>query len=280
MTGPAEAFTADSVRALWDRAADPYTAGQVIGRDYFRYEFFGPAHVDLCGDVRGSRLLDVGCGNGYFAREMARRGARVTGIDISPRMIDHARRIEREEALGIQYLVADAADLSIERLLIEMESDTISQPDGLGAPFDVATSCVALQDMPDSGRVFRAVRSVLKPGGRFVASITHPWSDTPFRRWERDEFGAKRWLCVDRYFSEAPLTFVWERWGEKFTTQAYHATLETWIRWILDAGFEIRDLREPRPTEQAVGARPDLANASRVPYYVLFDLRCAMRSPS
>jgi ubiquinone/menaquinone biosynthesis C-methylase UbiE len=265
MTDPAEAFTADSVRALWDRAADPYATGQAMGRDYYRYEFFGPAQADLCGHVSGSRLLDVGCGNGYFAREMARRGARVTGIDISPRMIEHARRIEREEALGIQYLVADAAHLSVEHF------------DG---PFDVATSCVALQDMPDIGRVFRAVRSVLKPGGRFVASITHPWSDTPFRRWERDEFGAKRWLCVDRYFSEAPVTFVWERWGEKFTTQAYHATLETWIRWILDAGFEIRDLREPRPTEQAVGARPDLANASRVPYYVLFDLRCATRSPS
>jgi SAM-dependent methyltransferase len=254
---PTELFTADSVRALWDRAADPYAAGQAVGRDYYRYEFFGPAQVEMCGDVRGLRLLDVGCGNGYFAREMARRGARVTGIDISSRMIEPARRIESDEPLGVDYLVGDAADL---------------QAPPAGEPFDVATSCVALQDMPDVGRVFRAVRSVLRPGGRFVASITHPCSDTPFRRWERDLVGRKRWLCIDRYFDEGPVSFVWERWGEKFTTQAYHATLETWIDWILAAGFEIRALREPRPTEQAIRARPDLEDAGRVPYYVMFDL--------
>ena len=265
MTDPAEPFTSDFVRALWDRAADPYAAGQAAGRDYYRYEFFGPAQADMCGDVNGVRLLDVGCGNGYFAREMARRGARVTGIDISPRMIEHARRLERAEALGVDYVGGDAADLGSALA---------------GERFDVATSCVALQDMPNVGRVFHAVRSALLPGGRFVASITHPFSDTPFRRWERDLFGRKRWLCVDRYFDEGPLTFVWERWGEKFTTQAYHATLETWIDWILAAGFEIRGLREPRPTEQAIRARPDLEDAGRVPYYVMFDLRNATRSPS
>jgi SAM-dependent methyltransferase len=257
MTEPTESFTADSVRALWDRAADPYAAGQAIGRDYYRYEFFGPAHAEMCGDVRGTRLLDVGCGNGYFAREMARRGAHVTGVDISPRMIDHARRLEREEALDIDYLVADAADL---QSVLADEA------------FDVATSCVALQDMPDAAGVFRAVRSALRPGGRFVASITHPCSDTPFRRWERDLLGRKRWLCIDRYFEEGPVSFVWERWGEKFTTQAYHATLETWIGWALAAGFELRALREPRPTGQAILDRPALENAGRVPYYLVLDL--------
>lgn len=266
MTEPFDlSFTAESVRALWDRAADPYAAGQAVGHDYYRYEFFGPAQAEMCGEVNGARLLDVGCGNGYFAREMARRGARVTGVDISPRMIEHARRLEHEEPLGIDYLIADAADLGS------------ALP---GERFDVATSCVALQDMPDAGRVFHAVRSTLRPGGRFVASITHPWSDTPFRRWERDPLGRKRWLCIDRYFEEGPVTFVWERWGGKFTTQAYHATLETWIDWVIAAGFEIRALREPRPTEQAICARPKLEDAGRVPYYVMFDLRNPTRPPS
>ena len=253
---PKHRFTRDSIRALWDIAADPYTAGQSTGMDYYRYEFFGPAQVEMCGDVAGLRIVDVGCGNGYFAREMAARGARVTGVDISSGMIDNARRLERENPLGIEYVVADAADL--ESLGIE--------------PFDMATSCVALQDMPDLGRVFQSVRRSLRPGGRFVPSITHPCSDTPFRAWERDEFRRKRWLCIDRYFEEGPITFVWQRWGTEFTTLAYHATLETWVDWIISAGFEIRAWREPRPTERALRARPDLEDAGRVPYYIMWDL--------
>src|SRR4029450_2591259 len=173
----------------------------------------------LCGDVREMRLLDVGCGNGYFAREMAKRGARVTGIDISPRMIAHAKQHESAAAPGIEYQVVDAATL----------------PAGFPAqPFDMATSCLALQDMPEVGKVLQGVHSLLRPGGRFVASIAHPCSDTPFRKWERASAGNKRWLCIDRYFDCGALQYAWSGWGIDFTTEAMHATLEQWIGWILE----------------------------------------------
>jgi len=250
-------FDAAKVREAWDRAADAYAEGQASGRDYYRYEFFGPAQVDLCGDVRGMRLLDVGCGSGYFAREMARRGARVLAIDIAPRMIGHARDHEQREPLGIEYRVGDAAEIgSVFR----------------GESFDMATSCVALQDMPDAATVMRGVRSVLARGRRFVASITHPCSDMPFRAWEKDENGRKRWLCVDRYFDRTALDYAWRGWAYDFTTPALHATLEDWVTWSLGAGFELRALREPRPTADAIRSRPDLEDAARVPYYVIFDL--------
>ena len=86
-----------------------------IGEDYYRYEFFGPEHVELCGDVEGLEVLDLGCGTGYFAREMARRGARVTAVDLSPKMLAHARRLESEDPLGIRYVESDAAAISPER---------------------------------------------------------------------------------------------------------------------------------------------------------------------
>ena len=144
--------------------------------------------------MRGLRLLDVGCGSGYLARAMAERGANVTGIDISPRMIAIAERHEAEAPLGIGYRIADAAD--------------VTSYTRLGS-FDMATSCMALQDMPNAAEVLRGVFTVLRPGSRFVASITHPCSDMPFRRWERDVSGAKRWLCVDRYFERGPITYTW-----------------------------------------------------------------------
>jgi len=257
MPKPAEKFDAESVRTSWDEAADPYAEGQAAGRDYYRYEFFGPAQVALCGDVREMRLLDVGCGNGYFAREMAKRGARVTGVDISPRMIARAMQYESVEARGIDYHVMDAAML----------------PAGFPAQsFDMATSCLALQDMPQVVKVLSGVHALLRQGGRFVASITHPCTDTPLRAWERDAAGNKRWLCIDRYFDCGPLQFSWSGWGADFTTEAMHATLEQWVGWILAAGYELRALKEPCPTAEALRSHPDLEDAARVPYYLFFDL--------
>jgi SAM-dependent methyltransferase len=257
MPKPAARFDAESVRASWDHAAGVYAQGQASGCDYYRYEFFGPAQLELCGEVRGMSVLDVGCGNGYFARAMARRGARVTGVDISPRMIEHANQQESAEPLGIEYHVLDAAVL----------------PAGFAPQsFDMATSCLALQDMPSVDRVLSGVHALLRPGGRFVASIAHPCTDTPFRVWERDSSGTKRWLCIDRYFEFGPLEYTWSGWGREFTTSAIHATLEDWLGWILEAGFQLRALKEPRPTDHALRMRPDLEDAARVPYFLLFDL--------
>lgn len=250
-------FDPESVREAWDRAADAFVEGQTSGRDWYRLDFLGPAQVATCGDVRGARLLDVGCGGGYLAREIAARGARVTGIDISPRMIEHARRLEEEAPLGIDYHVMDAAEIAAHFP---------------AASFDAAASCLALQDMPDPAAALRAVHAVLRPGGRFVASITHPCTDTPFRAWERDTTGQKRWLCVDRYFERVPIEFEWQRWAYRFTTAALHVPLEDWFRWIFAAGLQLRGFHEPRPTDEAVRRRPGLEDATRMPYFIILEL--------
>jgi ubiquinone/menaquinone biosynthesis C-methylase UbiE len=257
MPKPIAKFDAESVRESWDRVADTYAQEQASGRDHYRYAFFGPAQLALCGEVRGLSILDVGCGNGYFARALAQGGARVTAFDISPRMIEHAKRLEAAEPLGIDYRVLDAAAL----------------PAGFDPQsFDMATSCMALQDMPQIAKVFRGVHALLRPGCRFVASITHPCTDTPHRVWERDEDGAKRWLCIDRYFERGAFEYRWDGWGADFTTEGFRAPLEDWLGWILEAGFELRALKEPRPTDEALRKHPDLEDAGRVPYYVFFDL--------
>lgn len=253
-------FDTASVRESWDAAADAYVQGQRSGRDYYRYELLGPAQVAMCGEVAGLRVLDVGCGGGYLARALARRGARVVGIDLAPRMVEHARREEEAAPLGVEYAVADAAEVA----------DRFA-----AGSFDLAASCLALQDMPDPAGALRGIRATLRPGGRLVASITHPCTDTPFRQWERDAAGRKRWLCIDRYFERGAVEYAWSGWAYDFTTPAVHAPLEDWIGWMLGAGFRLRDLREPRPGEEALRARPELEDAARVPYFLLFDLVCA-----
>lgn len=246
-------FDADGVREEWDYAADAYAKGQADGRDYYRLEFFGPYQIEMCGDVTGLSLLDVGCGAGYFSRAMAERGAKVTGIDISPRMIQHAQ----ETGGPITYEVLDAA--RIDRRFP-------------AASFDVATACLTLQDVPEPAVALRAIAKVLRPGGRFISSIEHPFSSMPFRQWQRDDKKAKKWLCVDRYFERGATPYTWKRWSYEFTTRALHVTLEEWVRWTIDAGFSIRGMREPKPTEQTLRDHPDLEDAARVPYFLIFDL--------
>lgn len=256
MPGKAQSFDADSVRQEWDQAAAAYVDAQSTGRDFYRLEVFGPAQAQLCGPVRGLRVLDIGCGAGYFAREMAARGATVTAIDISPEMISYAEKVETQRAHGIRYLVGDAAEL---RRHFAPES------------FDIVTSCLALQDMPDVVGVIRSVRELLIPGGRFVVSITHPCTDTPFRRWQKDDAGRKQCLCIDKYFQRGPLAYQWKDWAYEFTTTALHATLEDWLEWFTQARFTLRALKEPRPSEDAIARHPELDDCSRVPYFVLLD---------
>jgi SAM-dependent methyltransferase len=246
-------FDADAVRASWDFAADAYATCQANGVDHYRYEFFGPAQIAMCGDVAGKQLLDIGCGAGYFSRAMAERGAIVTAVDISPKMIEHA--------------IAAGGDIAYEALDAAAIADRFPH-----ASFDIVTSCLALQDMPEPPRVLAAVRSVLRPGGRFVFSIEHPCSAMPFRQWERDAERKKRWLCLDRYFDRGPVTYTWKRFGYEFTTSALHVPLEDWFTWIFEAGFTLRAFREPRPTADAVRANPDLEDATRIPYFAMFDL--------
>ncbi len=259
MPEPSERFDVNSVREEWDAAASAYAQAQATGRDFYRLELFGPAQIELCGEVGRRRVLDVGSGTGYFARELARRGALVTGIDISPGMSAYAEEQEAREPLGIRYVTGDAARLN----------EYIGN-DG----FDLVTSCLSLQDMPDIQKVLRGIHDALIAGGRLVASIAHPCTDTPFRRWAKDESGTKQWLCIDRYFDRGPIKYKWKGWAYEFSTSAHHATLEDWFAWLRDAGFILRGLREPRPSVAAIAKYPELEDAARIPYFLLLDAEC------
>src|SRR5688572_6587994 len=123
----------ERARTWWDESADAWDDFVESGLDYYRTELHGPALLELCVDVRSLDVLDLGCGQGWFARQLARRGARVIGVDWSERLIEHARRHEAREPLGIAYCVGDAA--RAERTFA-------------AASFDLITGCMSIMDMP------------------------------------------------------------------------------------------------------------------------------------
>jgi SAM-dependent methyltransferase len=101
------------VARYWDENANVWADHVRQGWDAYREYFNNPAFFEFMGDLNGKTVLDAGCGEGYNTRLLARSGARMTGVDISEKMIELARQEERREPLGIRYEVASFCDLSL-----------------------------------------------------------------------------------------------------------------------------------------------------------------------
>ncbi len=138
---PPTTISESEVTEQRNRNADLWASQVRAGFDTAREHWNNPAFLEFIGDLDGRQVLDAGCGEGYNTRIFARRGARITGIDISPRMLDHARAEELRYPLLIRYEQASYCDLSI-------FSDSA---------FDAVVSTMALMDGPDFPRAMREI---------------------------------------------------------------------------------------------------------------------------
>jgi len=102
---------ATDAAALWEANADAWTRLSRAGYDIYRDQVNTPAFLAMLPPVDGLDGLDVGCGEGSNTRQLARRGARMRGLDIAPTFIRHARQIEQAEPLGIDFQVGDGMAL-------------------------------------------------------------------------------------------------------------------------------------------------------------------------
>jgi ubiquinone biosynthesis O-methyltransferase len=132
--------------------------------------------LELVGDVNGRKVLDVGCGDGELALELAKRGAIVTGIDASAAMIDAAKKRAKTNNADNAFVVAMA--------------EHIPFPD---AQFDVVTAITILCFIDDAAPVFREIARVLRPGGRLVIGELGKWSTWAAGRRIRAWFGSRLW---------------------------------------------------------------------------------------
>ena len=236
-----ETFTEGEVARRWDDNADVWTEHVRKGWDSYREHLNNPAFLKLIGNIKGKTVLDAGCGEGYNTRIFARMGAIMTGIDVSARMIEHARLAEQKEPLGIRYEAASFADLAI----IKDES------------FDTVVSTMALMDSPDYEKAIAEIYRVLRNNGDFFFSISHPCFMTKGFGWVTDRDGNQEKLTVSGYFSKSHRVERWQfsqapeeaRNGvQQFAIPVFPRTLAEYINPLAEAGFVIKKIVEPRPS--------------------------------
>jgi SAM-dependent methyltransferase len=206
-----------------------------------------PALRAMLPPIDGSRVVDLGCGFGWFCRWASEHGAsEVTGIDLSENMLARAR--------------AQTADYAVTYLQADLEQLDLSQ-----SAFDLAYSSLALHYVEDAGKLFRTVHRALAAGGRFVFSTEHPIFMAPARQeWIADTAGRRAWP-VNGYSLEGPRTSDWLAKG----VVKYHRTLGTTLNLLVAAGFVIDHVEEFSPTEAQVADNPALAEERERPMFLL-----------
>jgi ubiquinone/menaquinone biosynthesis C-methylase UbiE len=213
-------------RRWWDTDADDYQDehGRFLGDVDFVWcpEGLREADVRLLGDVRGRRVLELGCGAAAGARWLATQGAEVVALDLSAGMLRHARLAEDRSGVRVPLVQADALAL----------------PFADGAFDIVCTAFGAVPFVADSGAVMHEVARVLRPGGPWVFSITHPM------RWIfLDEPGEEGLKAIHSYFDRRP--YVEQDGAGVPSYVEQHRTLGDRVRELVEAGFVLRDLVEP-----------------------------------
>ena len=248
------------MRANWNLNADRWDALYDDDGDRNRKYSSDEPMLGLLGNVDGLRVLDVGSGNGYLSRKLARAGAAVTGIELSDRFFDMAVAREADEKLGITYHHGSVAEMGF-------------LPD---RQFDKAVSNYVLMDVLDYTGALREVFRVLRPAGRFVVVVSHPSVHTSRAGWVSPAPDSPRradstgWL-TDRYFHRGPQLL---QWGNFDPVLSFHRPLRDYWEAFTDAGFTVAGFEEPSITERG---RRELSSARvedslRIPYSCIFGL--------
>lgn len=257
----------NEVRECWDRSADAWADFVRTGKDLSRECFNNPATLAMLGDIAGMDVLDLACGEGYNTRLLAGKGARMTGVDFSEKMLELAMAEERRKPLGISYLRRDAARLEGIR----------------DSSFDIVTCLMVYMDFEDIGSVTAEVARVLRPGGFAVISMPHPcfemsWRDGKkvagwvFERDDPKDRGNALYVMQSDYFTGGRYDIDWSmpRLTRPFKTISFKRTLTDYVGTWGRHGLYVADLVEPRPTEEALKKDPSSAKHLRVPESIIF----------
>ena len=239
----------DSSTIAWNAMGDEWFELAQTGEA--RNCFIMPNMLKFMGDVAGKRILDLGCGEGGYSRELTKRGAQLVSVDCSKRAIEIASSLAEKEGLSIEHFVRNSNDL------FDIEPEQ----------FDIVLCSMMLMDCEDFEGTLREA-----PNGGLFASVLHPCFDGNHdigigRQGEEIE----RQGVVKNYFEpkewEAPL------WKGTVPVIWRHRTMEEYVKAFIKAGLMIFDLNEPRATDEQAQISVALAWLQKIPLYLYWELK-------
>jgi SAM-dependent methyltransferase len=224
----------------------------------------------MVGDVRGARILDLGCGFGWVCRWARDEGGAkfVRGLDLSENMIGKAREFDEERGqsgVEIEYGIADLETLSFEGW----------------EKLDVVYSSLVFHYLQDFRRLVKEICGILTNGGRFVFSVEHPIYTAPVAcnpelqrvpnmkigKYKEGAEAGETWSWpLTSYASEGPRE---RTWFKAEGVKKYHRTIETYLTVLLDEGFVIKAVKEWMPSADTLKEKPVWAGERDRPMFLL-----------
>ena len=215
----------DDNAAAWDRFAPAYQAGANLPTTAAHYgpDIATEAELRLLGDLKGKRVLELGCGGAQCSVAFAKAGATVIGVDHSSEQLAFARRLCEREEVRVDLHHGDLAELAF------LRADSI----------DLVFSAYALGYVEDLSRVFRQVHRVLKVGAPLVFSLAHPAYNLI------DDEADEPLLVRRSYFDPRPIETTVD--GVVLTT--YHHTFSALFTGLVRASYRVDLVLEPEPLD-------------------------------
>lgn len=210
----------------WESVADWYDDHLEADADTYQAKVILPNLERILSLTGKERVLDLGCGQGFFARHLSPSAKTLTGADLSSSLVAHAKA--RHD--GITYHVADAAELSFAK----------------DASFDIIYCVLALQNMEKLAAVFSEAQRVLAMGGRFIFVLNHPAFRIPKRSyWGYDEHAKRQFRRVDAYLSSSSEKIdMAPGQARAVYTLSFHRSLQEYMKALRASGFSIVRLEE------------------------------------
>jgi len=255
--------TSTGKATAWDQAARWYDALVGTHGSGFQKDIVMPGALKLMNLKRGSRVLDLACGQGVFSRYLSAKGMQVEGLDVSEELIGFARSRSKP---SIRFHVADARD-----------SGGVKE-----SCFDAVACLLAVQNMEEIEPVFRNVARWLKPDGRFVFVTTHPCFRIPRQtHWGWDEEKKIEYRRVDRYATDLTIPIITPRVASSSGyTYTYHRSLQNYFEALASAGLCVERLEEwqsPKTSEPGKRAKAENRARKEIPLFLALSVRKTAR---